>query len=215
MNLPPLMLLAMTLLPVTLFGAAHEMVTNKVADEFTPAAFDTQQIGGLLAERMRVNLEGRLLHVNEQAILAGFEHRPGEQEWIGDHAGKFLDAAANTWVSTHDARLKTLMDRVAHSLIAAQLPDGYLGTYTDDQRWTNWDVWVHKYDLIGLLSYYRVTGDPAALGTAKKIGDLLVRTFGYREGQRDILTFGADTTSLEAAPQVQPMEELPVTWAGH
>jgi hypothetical protein len=114
MNLPPLMLLAMTLLPVTLFGAAHEMVTNKVADEFTPAAFDTQQIGGLLAERMRVNLEGRLLHVNEQAILAGFEHRPGEQEWIGEHAGKFLDAAANTWVSTHDARLKILMDRAAH-----------------------------------------------------------------------------------------------------
>jgi hypothetical protein len=52
--------------------------------------------------------------VNEQAILAGFEHRPGEQEWIGEHAGKFLDAAANTWVSTHDARLKILMDRAAH-----------------------------------------------------------------------------------------------------
>ena len=39
-------------------------------------------------------------------------------------------------------------------LIASQLPDGYLGTYTDDQRWTSWDVWVHKYNLIGLLSYH-------------------------------------------------------------
>jgi DUF1680 family protein len=202
MNLPSLMLL-----PMTLFGAAHEMVTNKVVDEFTPAPFESQQIEGLLAERMRVNLEGRLLHVNEQAILAGFKHRPGEQEWIGEHAGKFLDAAANTWMSTHDARLKTLMDRVAHSLIAAQLPDGYLGTYTDDQRWTNWDVWVHKYDLIGLLSYYRVTGDPAALGTAKKIGDLLVRTFGNGEGQRDIIRSGTHV-GMAATSVLEPMVSL-------
>ena len=45
---------------------------------------------------MRINLEGRLLHVDEKGLIEGFQNRPGKQDWIGEHAGKFLDAAANT-----------------------------------------------------------------------------------------------------------------------
>jgi DUF1680 family protein len=165
-------------------------VQDAIKDKFVPAAYDRQKIDGLLGARMRVNLEGRLLHVDEPRLLAGFQHRPGNHPWIGEHIGKFLDAAANTWVYTGDQRLKTLMDRMARELIATQLPDGYLGTYTDDQRWTSWDVWSHKYDLIGLLRYYQVTGYSPALDASRKIGDLLVRTFGTGPGQRDIIAAG-------------------------
>jgi len=92
---------------------------------------------------------------------------------------------------------------MARELIATQLPDGYLGTYTDDQRWTSWDVWVHKYDLLGLLAYYQATGYQPALEAARKIGDLLARTFGTGPGQRDIIAAGthvgmAATSVLEA-----------------
>ncbi len=31
------------------------------------------------------------------------------------------------------------------------------------ERWTSWDVWSHKYNLIGLLAYYRISGDQRAL----------------------------------------------------
>ena len=126
---------------------------DKIADRFTPAPYGAQSIEGVLGDRMRVNLEGRLLRVDEAGILDCFRHRPGPQEWAGEHAGKFLHAAANAWQYSGDQRLKTLMDRVASELIGTQLPDGYLGTYTNDKRWTSWDVWVHKYDLLGLLSY--------------------------------------------------------------
>ena len=37
------------------------------ADRFTPAPYEKQSIGGILGDRMRVNLEGRLLHVDEKA----------------------------------------------------------------------------------------------------------------------------------------------------
>ena len=183
--------------------ARAPVVPDKIADQFTPAAFDRQHIEGILGERMRVNLEGRLLRVDETALIDCFQHRPGPQDWAGEHAGKFLHAAANTWLYTGDQRLKTLMDRMARNLIAAQLPDGYLGTYTDDKRWTSWDVWVHKYDLLGLLAYYQATGDEPALGASRKIGDLLVRTFGTGPGQRDIIAAGthvgmASTSVLEA-----------------
>ena len=67
------------------------------------------------------------------------------------------------------------------------MPDGYLGTYTDDQRWTSWDVWVHKYNLIGLLAYYEATGYEPALSASRKIGDLLVRHLRRRRRKRDII----------------------------
>jgi DUF1680 family protein len=182
-------------------------VPDKVADVFVSAPFAAQHIDGMLGERMRVNLEGRLLNVDEKAILDCFRHRPGNHPWAGEHAGKFLDAAANAWLYTKDERVKTLMDRVARELIATQLPDGYLGTYSDDKRWTEWDVWVHKYDLIGLLSYYRATGNRPALDASKKIGDLLCRTFGTGPGQRDIILAGTHV-GMAATSVLEPMVYL-------
>jgi DUF1680 family protein len=186
-----LILAALAALPALAGPAAKlPVVADRAADRFTPAAFERQSVEGILGERMRVNLEGRLLRVDEKALIDCFQHRPGPQEWAGEHAGKFLHAAANTWLYSGDERLKTLMDRMARNLIATQLSDGYLGTYTDDKRWTSWDVWVHKYDLLGLLNYYRATGYEPALGASRKIGDLLVRTFGTGAGQRDIIAAG-------------------------
>lgn len=201
------------LLPVTWSLAAQAprlqntprpAVEDKVKDRFTPAPYDRQQIGGLLGERMKANLEGRLLKVDERALLAGFQKRPGNHPWIGEHIGKFLHAASNTWAYTGDGRLKTMLDRMARALLAAQLPDGYLGTYTDNQRWTSWDVWVHQYDLIGLLSYYQVSGDQAALDAARKIGDLLSQAFGPGPGQRDIIQAGAHV-GMAATSVLEPI----------
>lgn len=183
------------------------VVPDKVADQFVPAQFGGQKIEGLLGERMRVNLEGRLLHVDEKGILKGFQQRPGEQDWIGEHAGKFLHAAVNTWLYSGDERLKTLMDRVVRAQIATQLPDGYLGTYLDAQRWTSWDVWVHKYDLIGLMAYYQATGYEPALEASRKIGDLLCRTFGTGPGQRDIILAGQHV-GMAATSVLEPMVNL-------
>ena len=49
-------------------------------DQFIPAALEQSRIGGMLGERLKINLEGRLLHVDEQRLLAGFQQRPGEQD---------------------------------------------------------------------------------------------------------------------------------------
>ena len=204
----PLLLLAvLSLLAQAAPPPAEPVVPDKVADRFTPAPFEAQRIDGILGDRMRVNLELRLLHVDEPGILDCFRHRPGPQAWAGEHAGKFLHAAVNTWLYSSDQRLKTLMDRVARELISTQLPDGYLGTYTDDQRWTSWDVWVHKYDLIGLISYYQATGYTPALDASRKIGDLLARTFGTGPGQRDIIAAGTHV-GMAATSVLEPMVNL-------
>jgi DUF1680 family protein len=186
------------------FSAA---VQDRVADRFVPAPYEKQHIEGMLGERLRVNLEGRLLHVDETRLLRGFEQPPGEQEWIGEHIGKYLDAACNTWRYTHDPRLKTQMDRMARTLMKAQRPDGYLGTYIDAKRWTSWDVWVHKYDLIGLLNYHQTTGDAEALTVARRIGDLLAKTFGTGPGQRDLMA-ASTHVGMAASSVLEPMVDL-------
>jgi uncharacterized protein len=139
-------------------------------------------------------VEGRLLHVDEETFLTGFTHRDGaghfDAAWVGEHAGKFLDAACNALRYRDRAELRQIADRIAKTLIVSQAPDGYLGTYPAARRWASWDVWVHKYNLIGLLSYYELTGNPAALQACRAMGDLLGRTFGDAPGQRDIICAG-------------------------
>lgn len=176
-----------------------------VPRRFEPAPLGTQRLEGLLGQRMKTNLEGRLLRVDEAALLDGFRHRPGKQEWIGEHVGKFLDAAARVWLNTRDSRLKTLMDRVAHELVATQGPDGYLGTYLPAQRWTSWDVWVHKYCLMGLVAHHRATGEASSLAAAVKAADLLVATFG--PGKRDLVAAGAHV-GMAATSVLGPMVDL-------
>jgi DUF1680 family protein len=199
---------ALLLIAAALCAAAPKPeVADKIRDRFVPTPYQRQQIEGLFGRRMATNLEGRLLHVDEEGLLNGFERRPGKHAWIGEHAGKYLHAAANTWLLTGDARLRTQMDRIARRLIAAQLPDGYLGTYTEDQRWTSWDVWSHKYDLIGLLAYYQATGYEPALAAARKVGDLLGRTFGDGPGQRDIVK-SSTHVGMAAMSVLEPMVML-------
>ena len=162
--------------------------TAKVADTFTPLTPDQVRLkGGLLGSRYDANEQHRMLTIDENDLLDAFERRNVfHQDWQGEHIGKYLHAATQIWYSTKDPALKAKIDRLAARLMRTQEADGYLGTYMPDHRWTSWDVWVHKYDLIGLLTYYQYTGNKEALATCRRVGDLLVRTFGTGPGQRDI-----------------------------
>ena len=105
--------------------------------------------------------------------------------------GKWLHAATLAWVNTGDAALRAKLDAVVAELAKCQLADGYLGTYLDKDRWTAWDVWAHKYNLLGLITYMRFTGNREPLGTCRRMADLLCTTFGDQPGQRDIIRAGA------------------------
>jgi len=106
--------------------------------------------------------------------------------------GKWLHAASLLWLWTRDERLREKIDRVAEGLMATREEDGYLGTYVKEKRFglyrgADWDVWIHKYCLIGLLSYWGISGDDNALETCRRAGDLLCRVF---PAQRSIIAAG-------------------------
>ena len=181
------------------------LIPNKIADHYVPAYY--QNIGGYLGYRMNINLEKRLLKIDSATLLSGFRKRPGEQVWIGEHVGKFLFSASKTYAYTHDARIKHLMDDMVRKYIVCQMPDGYLGTYLYKNRWTDWDVWAHKYAIIGLLNYYSVTGYKPALETATKAADLICRTFGDEPGKRDLMLAG-EHIGLAPGSILEPMVDL-------
>ena len=182
-------------------------VAYKAPQKYVPADMAKLSIGGWLGEKLKANTEKRLQKVDEPALLAGFINRPGNHSWIGEHIGKFLEAACNAYANNADPSLKIQIDRSAQQLIAAQLPDGYLGTYETDSHWTSWDVWSHRYDLMGLLRYYELSGFKPALTASEKIGNLLIKTFGSKEGQKQLVKAGGHV-GMAATCILESMGEL-------
>jgi DUF1680 family protein len=177
-------------------SAAVEPLQPKVAavladagEVLSPSAV---HVDGWLGARIDANESQRLLVVDTEPLLAGYRKRPGSHPWIGEHVGKWMHAATLAWAYGGDRRLREKLDRVAGELVRCQEPDGYLGTYAPDKRFglfpaADWDVWSHKYNLIGLLTYYQYTGDKAALAACRKMADLLIATF---PAKRSILAAG-------------------------
>ncbi len=186
-------------------GPAKPVVTDAVRDVFTGADYGNEPFEGYLGTRMRINLQKRLLKLNIDSILEPFIHRPSVQLWAGEHVGKFLHAACYAWKYGGDENIKKRIDDTVRRLISTQLPDGYLGTYLDKDRWTGWDVWTHKYNMIGLLTYYKMTGYEPALQACRKMGDLLCNTFG--PGKRDIIKSG-EHVGMAATSVLEPMVDL-------
>jgi len=183
------------------------VVNNKIPGKV--ASFDLSKIHltGYLGDRVEANVTERLLKIDEKGILEGFYNRPGTQTWVGEYPGKYLHAASRALRNSGNMQLKTQMDRIVDVLLASQDKNGYLGTYAPENYWTGWDVWAHKYDLLGLLSYYSVTGYKPALETSVKVGNLMCKTFGNAPGQMNIEEHG-EHVGMASCSILEPMTEL-------
>lgn len=199
--------IAVGYLEIPVLKEVKPLVKSKVENSFNTIPFQNEQYNGYLGKRFTQNLEQRLLKVDEFGLIGSYLDRPGIHPWVGEHVGKYLETASNVWKLTHNAALKKQMDRLMYELINTQKEDGYLGTYTPDQYWTSWDVWSHKYNLHGLLAYYSATGYKPALEACKKMGDLLCRTFGKKQGQMDIISAGTHI-GMAATSVLDAMVEL-------
>lgn len=178
-----------------------------IAGETNSFGIENITFEGYLNDRLNANLTERLLKIDEKGILECYYNRPGNQTWIGEYAGKYLHAASRVWRSTHNVKLKAQMDRIVDILIGCQNEDGYLGTYLPVNYWTDWDVWAHKYNMLGLLSYYAATGYKPALETSIKMGDLLCKTFGEKEGQLNIIN-SSGHIGMASTSVLEPMTYL-------
>jgi uncharacterized protein len=183
-----------------------EKIPCAVADVQDLQLPDAVHLTGWLGSRMDGNEKVRLLNIDLDVLLAGYRQRPGDQDWVGEHIGKWLHAATLAWVNTGDPALRAKLDFAVAELIKCQLPDGYLGTYAPEQHWTSWDLWSHKYNLIGLITYMRHTGNQQPMEACRKMADLICRTYGDSPGQQTIITGPFD--GLAYGSVLEPMALL-------
>lgn len=200
----------------------------------------TTTLRGLLGDALDANLHGRLAHfiVDETspaiALFAPERRvRNTEGDWYGEHAGKWMIAAAKAVARSGDPALTQSLRRVADFLVSVQEPDGYLGTYAPERRfmrpqppkplsWNGepsvrtWDIWTHAYLILGFVEAHRVLGDTTWLDAARRIAGLCLRTL--TDGGIDINELGnhhgmSATVLLDAAVELhfatgdaQPLE---------
>jgi DUF1680 family protein len=170
------------------------------------------RLGGLLGDALDANLRGRLLHfitgeTSPAIALFGAAQQccNHEGDWYGEHAGKWLYAAAKAFARSRDATLRGHLLRVADYLVDRQDADGYLGTYAPERRFMRkqapksrtwdgapsvrtWDIWTHAYLVLGLLEVHRHLGHRRHLDAARRIGDLCWHTL--TDGGIDICELG-------------------------
>lgn len=115
--------------------------------------------------------------------------------WSGEFAGKYLTGAVEVLRLTNSKELRNYLAGFVPSLVALQAEDGYLGPWPKEYQFTgkapnifgadiggSWDTWNHYHIMMGLLLWYEQSEDLKALDAAKKIGDLLCKTFLGKPG---------------------------------
>jgi DUF1680 family protein len=169
--------------------AKQPVVPNKIKDKIQPLEYSSQSLHpeSLLGRRLDLNTQiGLLKAIDVDSYL--LPYREGKRPFwpSGEYLGKFMQGFSRMYLYTGDPELLEKMQLITRTWVTSQRADGWIGT---GKQWGPWDVWEHKYTLLGLLEHYELTGDQSALDAANKIGDLYVGEFG--SGRRDLMRTGS------------------------
>jgi len=178
------------------------------------------ELKGLIGQGAEASREGRLKSFptwENGKLIKMFSKEsmdPVGTDWLGEHAGKWMYAAARAANRTNDRELLKTLKATADYLVSMQEPDGYLGTYAPAVRFTSdtrknfgrtWDIWTHSYLILGFLEINRYWPNKRYLSAATKIGDLLYKTF-YRTGKN--VAYRGNHFGLSGTVLLEPIIEL-------
>jgi uncharacterized protein len=159
-------------------------------------------IKGYLGNKINECISQRIMNQDFQALVDPFKNRNESNLWQTEFWGKSILAAINAWSYNQDTELLKTIVKAANGLMATQSADGYIGNYSAEARLTNWDIWGMKYTLLGLLSYYDITGDKKALASARRLADYLLSVVG--PGKVNIVKTG-NYRGMPSSSVLEPM----------
>jgi hypothetical protein len=99
-------------------------------------------------------------------------------DWQGEFIANWVAAASVMARDADDGALSEKVERVVTRWLATQDADGYLGTYSADDRWKSWDMWMQAHNIMALLVHYDVTKQGRALEAARRVADRVLADFG-------------------------------------
>ena len=133
------------------------------------------RIGGFVGGRIHTCIEQRVKSQDVEHLVEPFRHRGETSLWQSEFFGKWLLGAISSYEYCKDPALLEQIKTGVRSFMQTQTPEGYIGNYSPEARLTNWDIWGRKYSALALVAYYRLTGDKAALQTAMRSVDYLMK----------------------------------------
>jgi len=155
-------------------------------------------ISGYLGMKLDAAYQNRILSQDDNRLITPFQNRTEDHLWQSEFWGKWFTSAVLAYNYLPEPRLKRVLDNSVPLLLKTQTADGYIGNYADKSRLEQWDIWGQKYTLLGLLAYYDLTQDKAALAAARKMADYLINELAVRK--KSIVQqgnyFGMATTSV-------------------
>lgn len=165
-------------------------------------AVKSVRIDGYVGGRMDECFQHRVMEQNVDEIVEPFRHRDETWRWQSEFWGKWTLGAIGTYRYTRDAALYGKIARSVDDIISTQSPDGYIGNYAPVYQLRQWDIWGRNYTMLGLLSWYDLSGEKKALEAAAHVADHLLSQVG--PGKTDIVKTG-NYRGMASSSVLEPM----------
>ena len=146
------------------------------------------RISGYLGQRIDACIEYRVKAQDVDHLVEPFRHKEETLRWQSEFWGKWIQGAISSYRYDKDPELYKIIKNGAESLMETQLPNGYIGNYSEEAQLNQWDIWGRKYTALGLIAYYDLSGDRKALDAACRVIDHLMTQVG--PGKVNIVTTG-------------------------
>ena len=178
---------------------------NSVSDKMFSYSPKTIKIDGYLGEKLNLVIEKRIKNQDVDLLIEPFRHKNETHLWQSEFWGKWIQSAIASYEYNHDPDMLIIIQSAVNKLLATQMPSGYIGNYSDSAQLTQWDIWGRKYTLLGLLAYYDLTGDKAALKGSCRLADNLLTQVG--PGRVNIVKTG-NYRGMPSSSILEPMVYL-------
>ena len=178
---------------------------NSVTDKMFSYSPKTIKINGYLGEKINLVIEKRIKSQDVDMLIEPFRHKNETHLWQSEFWGKWIQSAIASYEYNRDPGMLLIIQSAVDKLLATQMPSGYIGNYSDSAQLTQWDIWGRKYTLLGLLAYYDLTGDKAALKGSCRLADNLLTQVG--PGRVNIVKTG-NYRGMPSSSILEPMVYL-------
>ena len=162
-------------------------------------------IAGYLGTRMDECIEHRVKGQDVEHLVEPFRYQDESYRWQSEFWGKWIQGAIASYRYNRDPELYEIIRQGAEGLMAAQLPNGYIGNYAEEHQLKQWDVWGRKYSMLGLIAWYDLSGDKKALKAACRVLEHLMTQVG--PGLRSIVSTG-NYHGMASASVLEPVVYL-------
>ena len=201
----PALHLKITLVLFTLCVAIPSAAVERmrINDEIRPLPTGAIQMSGYLEEYIQKSInnwnKGKLPY---HEFVNFFRTHAAPQFALGEMWGKAVRSGCMFYRYTHDAELKSILDKTVADLLTTQDANGSIScTPADKQPGNeNGDLWERKYVMLGLEEYYaHVDSSPAVLEALKRHADCIIAQVGHAP-KKEITDLGWSATNIGAEP---------------